>query len=398
MNDTNEKISMFIFISVYFLLYGGMHYYVYLKARSAFSFDLKERIVIMVFLLFMVYALVLVRISETAGLERIAKFTAYTGFYWMGFLFLIFCMFILFDGYRFLLFILNIITKKDFFKFIPSVKNAFITFSFLTICVLIYGFFEAKDIQVKRWSIISEKVPLKIGKIKIVQISDIHLGLIVGEERLKLIIEKVKKESPDILVSTGDLVDGQVCNLNGLKEMFLEIKPKYGKYAVTGNHEFYAGLDNALCFTEDAGFKMLRGRTENIGDFLDISGVDDPAGRVKNLTVEVSEKMLLEVLPRKNYRLFLKHQPIVEKESVGLFDLQLSGHTHGGQIFPFNIFTWLSYHMKPGQFNTYNGSKVYVSRGSGTWGPPVRFLSPPEVTVIEIVHPDYKPMKEKSSS
>ena len=91
-----------------------------------------------------------------------------------------------------------------------------------------------------------------------------------------------------------------------------------------------------------------------------------------------------------NYRLFLKHQPIVEKQSVGLFDLQLSGHTHGGQIFPFNLFTWLSFRMNPGQMNTSNGSKVYVSRGSGTWGPPVRFLSPPEVTVIEIAHPEYK--------
>jgi len=223
-----------------------------------------------------------------------------------------------------------------------------------------------------------------VQKLTIVQISDVHLGLIVRRNRLKRILEKVKEANPDILVSTGDLVDGQIDNLNGLADMFNEIEPPLGKYAVTGNHEFYAGLSQALRFTKESGFTILRGEGITVGDIVNIAGVDDPAGAYFKEEKHRSEAELLSALPEDKFTLFLKHRPIIEKTSLGHFDLQLSGHTHKGQIFPFNIVTWLYYPVHAGCFNPIDGCYLYVSRGSGTWGPPIRFLSAPEVSLFEL--------------
>jgi len=131
---------------------------------------------------------------------------------------------------------------------------------------------------------------------------------------------------------------------------------------------------------------VLRGEVRDPGGALVIAGVDDPAGRGFSLKGRADgERELLAGLSRDRFVLLLKHRPIVEEESLGLFDLQLSGHTHRGQIFPFNHIVDL-YFPKSSGLHDLGHSHLYVSRGSGTWGPPIRFLAPPEVTVIEIVN------------
>jgi hypothetical protein len=104
------------------------------------------------------------------------------------------------------------------------------------------------------------------------------------------------------------------------------------------------------------------------------------------LSTVVSEKSLLSSSSAKLFTLLLKHRPEVDKKAAGLFDLQLSGHIHGGQIFPFRYVTDLVYPYGTGFFNLSNYGHLYVNRGSGTWGPPIRFLAPPEVTIIDLLH------------
>ena len=116
--------------------------------------------------------------------------------------------------------------------------------------MVLYGYREAGDIRLETLRIQTNKIPKETGKITIAQISDVHLGLIVREEKLNKIVELIKKANPDILVSTGDLVDGDIDRLNGLVDLLKNIEPPYGKYAVMGNHEFYAGIDNSLDFHE----------------------------------------------------------------------------------------------------------------------------------------------------
>jgi predicted MPP superfamily phosphohydrolase len=233
--------------------------------------------------------------------------------------------------------------------------------------------------------ITSSKIPREVGKLTIVQISDVHLGLIVRHDRLARILDIVKAAAPDILVSTGDLVDGQINRMTGLAEQMQDVRPRFGKYAVTGNHEIYAGLTQSLGFIERAGFKVLRGEDIVAGGVINIAGVDDPAISRVTHTEPVAEQTLLSGLSAKSFTLLLKHRPVVEKESLGRFDLQLSGHVHNGQIFPFNLVTHLFYPVKTGYSLLSNGSALYVSRGTGTWGPPIRFLAPPEITVIELL-------------
>ena len=205
----------------------------------------------------------------------------------------------------------------------------------------LYGYREAQKIRTEHVTIQSAKIPPQIGKLRIVQISDVHLGLIVHGERLSRMLAAVRDAQPDILVSTGDLVDGQLDHLYRSVDLLKSISPRYGKYAVMGNHEFIAGPRQSLQFTHDAGFKMLRGEAVTIENAIRLVGVDDPAGRQQGIaTIAKEEDVLLAAGKGTNlFTVLLKHQPVVSQSSVGAFDLQLSGHTHKGQIFPFSLIT-----------------------------------------------------------
>jgi predicted MPP superfamily phosphohydrolase len=303
----------------------------------------------------------------------------------MGLLFLFFSAALLLDVYRLFLMIVRSILTADLSFLTLSPRYSFLIPFWFSILITVYGSFEALSIRQEHIDLPTSKIPPEVGRIRIVQISDVHLGLIVGDKRLEKIIHKINTANPDILVSTGDLVDGQADNLAGLAERLRNISTKYGKFAITGNHEFYAGLSNSMAFTEKAGFTVLRGTGINVAGLLNIAGVDDEAGKPYGLMKQVSEKEMLSKLPRNQFTLFLKHRPVLAEEARGLIDLQLSGHTHKGQIFPFSIITKLYYPNQAGLMAFEKNNHLYVSRGTGTWGPPIRFLAPPEVTIIDLV-------------
>jgi predicted MPP superfamily phosphohydrolase len=375
---------MFLFLLTYICIYGGSHLYCLLRTKAAFKLKPGKTLLLGVFMLAMVVAPIAVRLTEKAGYEQLAMVLSYIGYTWMGLLFLFFAASLAVDFYRILIWILGQSFKKKSLRLQIPAKQAFFISLLFALAISTIGAFEAWGIQTERVVISSSKIPPELGTVRVVQISDVHLGLIVRQKRLHKILQAVKAAEPDMLVSTGDLVDGQVARLNGLAEIMQDIKPRYGKYAVPGNHEYYAGIEQSLAFTEQAGFTMLRNRGMQIVDGLNIAGVDDPAGKRFGMDPLISEKDMLKKLNRKNYTLLLKHRPVVESGSPGLFDLQLSGHTHKGQIFPFSIITWLYFPIHWGCLNPVDHCYLYVSRGSGTWGPPIRFLSPPEVTLIEL--------------
>jgi len=378
---------MRIFLVVFFLIYGSLHLYAFMKAKTAISLSAKAGIPLILFMAVMTSAPVIIRYLEGLRLEFLARVMSYTGYIWMGVLILFFSFAICIDIYRLILYLVTLILHTDVSAILLSAKASFFIPLVCALAAGCYGFLEAKDIQVEHVTIKTSRIPAEGKGLKIVQISDVHVGLIVREDRLRRIAEKVKAESPDIVVSTGDFVDGQINRLEGFAEVFLPIRPVYGKYAVTGNHEYYAGLDQALEFTQRAGFTMLRGEAVEVAGIY-IAGVDDPAGKQLGSFNGKSEKELLSGLDKNKFKILLKHRPVVSNEGTGLFDLQLSGHTHKGQIFPFSLVTKFYYPKHAGFLDLRNGSHLYVSRGSGTWGPPIRFLSPPEVTVIELVRAD----------
>ena len=240
-----------LFFVAFYSIYGLLHLYVFVKTGSAFTFSRKEKLSIVVLMAIMLFSPSIIHYFEKAGLGFPARVMSYVGYLWMGALVLFIYAAAFIDIYRLLVYLAGLVFRGKLSSISPTARQSFIVSILFALIISSYGFFEARDIHVERFSINSSKMA-GLGKIKIVQISDVHLGLIVREERLRRIIDVVKKENPDILVSTGDLVDGQINDLEGLAEMLQEVKPGYGKFAVTGNHEFYAGLKQSLDFTKRA--------------------------------------------------------------------------------------------------------------------------------------------------
>lgn len=376
---------MSLFLLTFFVLYGGMHYYGYRKLVGAFTISTPIAVCLILFMAFMVCAPILVRLAERNGLETLAEPLAFAGYSWMGFLFLFCVAAMAVDAVCLLARAGGALLGMDAALILPNVRQAFTAACLVSLGVAVYGYFEALSPRTEKVVIATSKLPRSIARFTIVQVSDVHLGLIVGGERLRRIIARIEEARPDMLVSTGDLVDGQMNSPGNLAAELAKLNPRYGKFAITGNHEFYAGIDHALDFTRGAGFTVLRGRSVDAGGVLTVAGVDDPAGQSFG-TRAIPEREVLEKSVGEKFVLLLKHRPVVAGDSAGLFDLQLSGHVHKGQIFPFGLVTRLFYPAGTGFLPVDGSGSLYVSRGTGTWGPPIRFLAPPEVTVIELVN------------
>lgn len=377
---------MSLFFVTFFLAYGGMHLYAFLRARAALHFGFLPGLAAALFMTGMLFAPIVIRQAERRGLEEFARILSFVGYTWLGLLFLFCSASLVVDIYRLILRAAELVAHADYRHLKLGGRGIFYIPLVYAVLVAAYGYVDAKNIRIETITIKTPKIPASAGRLRIVQISDVHLGLIIGEERLRNILSRVNEAGPDILVSTGDLVDGQISDdMQGLAEMLSRFNPRYGKYAITGNHEFYAGLEQAIAFTRKSGFRILRNEAVDIGGVLTIAGVDDRAVRPLAATSDGAEQAMLSRLPREKFTLLLKHRPLVNRGSAGLFDLQLSGHVHRGQIFPFSILTKLYYPVHAGLADLDSGSRLYVSRGTGTWGPPIRFLSPPEITVIDLL-------------
>ncbi len=377
---------MRIFLLTFFCLYGGLHYYIFTKIHAAFHPGTPAAALLGVFLFLMVWAPLIIINAERHGYETFARISGAAGFTWMGFVFLFFASALAVDIYRGLVFAGSFVAGRNLPG--PGPLWRFLIPFLFSVCAVAYGFFEARDIRTERVVIRTPKLPREFGPLRIAQISDVHLGILVREDRLQRILAEVRKAAPDILVSSGDLVDGQMARLHHASAMLQEIKTRFGKFAITGNHEFYAGLPQALEFTRRGGFSLLRGESVTVGRVVNIAGIDDSTAEGYGGMRGLPEKELLARLPRDKFTVFLKHRPVVDQDSLGLFDLQISGHTHKGQIFPFRLLTRIVFPFTGGLFPLPGNAFLYVSRGSGTWGPPIRFLAPPEVTLYEILPED----------
>ena len=377
-------MHMRLFIIFYLSMYSLLHLYAFIRIRAGCGFGWRTGLIIGIFFILMIFAPVIVRLSENAGHEIFARGMAYAGYFWMALIFLFFSVSLLIDVYRLVIWLAGTIINKDLSAFAVTPRIAFLVPLAISLCIAVYGYYEALDIQTEHITIETDKLPPTVEKFRIAQISDVHIGLIIREDRLERMIKKIREADPDILVSTGDLLDGQINGISELAVPFSMLHPKSGKFAVTGNHEYIAGIRAAIKFTENAGFKVLRSESINIGNILTLAGVDDQGSSTTGIVNNPDEKALLGPLPRDRFIVFLKHRPLIKPGSAGMFDLQLSGHAHKGQLFPFSIITHFYYTHQAGLLN-FDGGMLYISRGTGTWGPPIRFLAPPEVTVIDIV-------------
>lgn len=377
---------MIIFLLVFLFLYGSGHAYLLVKVRAAYGLGHRANLLLSLCLLVMVLAPLWVRWLVQAGFSDLARPAAFLAYGWMGLLFYMVFFGLLLDGFTFLGQRLAVRLCRCNFPDWWSARHLFFVSIMLSLVLVGYGFFEARCLRIERVVVPTSKLSSGIERLKIVQVSDLHLGLLVGQERLRAVVEAVQRLEPDILVATGDLVDGQGNDFAELARLFREIRVTRGKFAILGNHEFYAGLSHSVAFLEQAGFVVLRNEARQVAGGLVVAGVDDRRGATWPMGKVGGEAQLMAGLSQRDrFVLLLKHRPQVESASLGHFDLQLSGHVHQGQFFPFGWVVRWFYPVPVGVLQSLAEGYLYVSRGAGTWGPPIRVLAPPEVTLIELV-------------
>jgi len=234
----------------------------------------------------------------------------------------------------------------------------------------------------KRVQIPLAKLSRGLDGYKIALVSDIHLGPLTGVAHTRRIVEAINGMSADMVAIVGDLVDGSVEELWEEAAPLLDLRSRDGAFFVTGNHEYFSGAEEWLAEVERLGIRPLRNERLDIRG-LDLAGVDDVTGGQIAGGGPDFGKALGDRDPRKPV-ILLAHQPVQAFEAAKYkVDLQLSGHTHGGQMKPFNYIARLQQPVISG-LGDVDGTKVYVTNGAGFWGPPVRVGAPPDITLVEL--------------
>jgi hypothetical protein len=234
-----------------------------------------------------------------------------------------------------------------------------------------------------------ERLPRALSGLTIAQISDLHVGPTIGERHVRRLVEQVNAIRPDVIAVTGDLVDGSVRELGVAVGHLARLQARHGVFFVTGNHEYYSGVGPWMAELTRLGIRVLRNERVAIGDegaSLDLAGVPDWSSRGLGGGHGLDLGSALAGRDPERALVLLAHQPrgIGDAVRAGV-ELQLSGHTHGGQIAPFNLLVRAAYPYVKGlhrhEEDGHSG-QIFVSRGAGYWGPPMRLGSPPEIAKI----------------
>jgi uncharacterized protein len=238
--------------------------------------------------------------------------------------------------------------------------------------------------RVDRVQIPVAKLPRSLDGLRLAVVSDIHLGPIARQAHTQRIVDVINSVDADIVAVVGDLVDDTVEELGAAAAPLRGIRSRQGVYFVTGNHEYYSGYESWIDEVERLGMRPLRNQRVALGP-LDLAGVNDATGGMYGDAPDFP-KTFADRDPARPVVL-MAHQPVqaVEAAEYGV-GLQVSGHTHGGRLFPFDAVVRLQQPILSG-YGHVDAVPVYVTNGAGFWGPPVRIGAPPQVTLIELRTP-----------
>ncbi|MFJ1801039.1 metallophosphoesterase [Streptomyces sp. NPDC088180] len=235
--------------------------------------------------------------------------------------------------------------------------------------------------SVRRITVPLARLPRAAHGFRIAVVSDIHIGPILGRAHTRRIVDTINATSPDLVAVVGDLVDGSVADLGSAAEPLAALRARHGSFFVTGNHEYFSGAEQWIDHVRELGLIPLENARVEIEGF-DLAGVNDIAGETEGQGPDFARA--LGDRDRGRAAVLLAHQPVVIHDAVehGV-DLQLSGHTHGGQLWPGNFLAELANPTVDG-LERYGDTQLFVSRGAGAWGPPVRVGAPSDITVVEL--------------
>ncbi|MGW7461731.1 metallophosphoesterase [Streptomyces sp. NPDC054797] len=235
--------------------------------------------------------------------------------------------------------------------------------------------------SVRRVRVPLAKLPRAAHGFRIAVVSDVHLGPVLGRAHAQRVVDTVNRTQPDLIAIVGDLVDGSVQDLGRAAEPLRGLTARHGSYFVTGNHEYFSGAQQWVDHVRELGLTPLENARRALPHF-DLAGVNDVQGELEGSGPDFGAA--LGDRDRARAAVLLAHQPVVIHDAVRYgVDLQLSGHTHGGQLWPGNYLAELANPTVAG-LERYGDTQLYVSRGAGAWGPPVRVGAPSDITVVEL--------------
>lgn len=381
---------MIIFLLIVLLIYGSVNGYIFRRGLQALSDWSLARLIFCLLFLASVLAFPAGRILNSRWQSHLSEGLISAGSYHLALMLYLFLFLLLKDVIRWL-------TKIPGWSISDSswlqVRNSssFLTIVAVSLLVVLLGHLNAINPRVKTLEIkLNKKIPAG-SELRAVLISDIHLGIINRSDRLEKLVEKINELRPEVVFFAGDIVDEAVSQEEEEKMAGLlrKIHSPLGLYACPGNHEYYGGLEKNISYLEKAGVTVLLDRAVRVDDWLFVIGRKDWAAvRSGEKRLSLEEIMRRDSVDRSWPIVVLDHQPLYLKEAVEAgVDLQLSGHTHAGQLFPLNIINKLVYeknwgYLKKGQ------THIYVSSGSGTWGPAVRTGSRSEIILLRISSED----------
>lgn len=377
---------MFWFFTIFFTVYTALNYYIFIRGWQALSSYPYLKPYYVILFVVVAYGYVFSKLLHKFLPPLIYDIWISAGAIWFAFL----VYFILA-----LLFIDLVRLFNYWFGFLPDyIQNNYeqtkriTAISVIAIVGLIVflGNLNKRDVIIQTLELELPKNNGKLNELNIVAAADLHLSTIDGEKLLSNVVDKINSLNPDIILLSGDTVDDkpEILLNRGIGEAFRRLNPKYGIYSVNGNHEFINEVEPSVKYKKKYGMKVLRDNYELVDSSFYVVGREDTTMSQFTGKQRKTLRQIVESIDSNHPMILLDHTPFrLEEAQQNNIALQLSGHTHHGQIWPANIITGMIYELSWG-YKKKGNTHYYVTSGAGTWGPPVRTGSKSEIVNIKI--------------
>ncbi len=387
MQSVKPKVMAFlIFFTIVMAVYAIGNYYIFIRGLQAIPAcsSLRTPYIWVFWLLAATY--VAGRILENIHLGVVSDVLVWTGSFWLGAMLYFFLLVLLFDLLRLSHHLITWFPQLVLDNWAKTKQIAMIGSIALVALLLIGGHINTRFPVVRHVDIQIDKQAGDLKELNAVLMSDIHLGTLIGNGQFSRVVAKAMALQPDIILLAGDILDEDLAPVirQNIGKTLKQLNAPLGVWAVLGNHEHIGGSAAAQEYLESHGLQILRDSVAKINDSFWLVGRDD---RDKQRFTGRPRKPLENLMQQVNADypvILMDHQPFyLEKAAVLGVDLQVSGHTHHGQLWPLNLITRAMYTISQG-YSEIDGMHAYVSNGVGTWGPPVRVGNRPEIVQLRI--------------
>jgi uncharacterized protein len=378
--------ALIVFFTIVSVVYGLLNFYIYSRAVHLLPAGSSARVWFTVIFWILVSSFILARILERACPCDFTEVITWIGSFYLGIMVYALLAVIAGDLARLLNHFFHFF--PDFLSREPEKTRLIIFLGSLGLIILIVaaGFINARIPKIRQLEITINKSVKGDKTLKIVMASDIHMGTLIAKRRTNYLVRKINELDPDLILFAGDIVDEDLSPVirRNLGATLGQLKARYGIYGITGNHEYIGGVEPAVKYLSEHGITMLRDTAILVNDYFYLAGRDDRdkprfTGRKRK-----DLKEIMENVDRSYPVILMDHQPFNLEKAVELgIDLQFSGHTHHGQMWPFNYITSAIYEISTG-YRQIGNTHFYVSSGFGSWGPPIRTGNRPEIVVVTV--------------